>query len=54
MIPVEDGVSLAAEVYTPKAKGRYPAILVFSACSNTLPYGVESYVELRRVPAQAE
>ena len=116
MIPVEDGVSLAADVYAPKAKGRYPAILVFSAYSkevqssgaptgtnetgsppvftnrgyahvviarrgmgrsqgesviffndgtvpyagapyfsrNTLHYGAESYVELRRVPAQAE
>jgi uncharacterized protein len=31
MIAVDDGVSLAADVCTPKAKGRYPAILVFSA-----------------------
>jgi uncharacterized protein len=31
MIPLDDGVSRAADVYTPKAKGRYPAVLVFSA-----------------------
>jgi putative CocE/NonD family hydrolase len=36
MIPVDDGVSLAADVYTPKAKGRYPAILVFSAYNKEL------------------
>jgi hypothetical protein len=36
MIPVDDGVSLAADVYTPKVKGRYPAILVFSAYSKEL------------------
>ncbi|MGA7313545.1 MAG: CocE/NonD family hydrolase [Silvibacterium sp.] len=36
MIPVEDGVSLAADVYTPKAKGRYPAILVYSAYNKEL------------------
>ncbi len=38
MIPVDDGVSLAADVYTPKA----------------LHYGAETYVELSRVPTQAE
>jgi predicted acyl esterase len=36
MIPVGDGVSLAADVYTPKARGRYPAVVVFSAYSKEL------------------
>ncbi len=36
MIPVGEGVSLAADVYTPKAKGRYPAILVYSAYNKEL------------------
>ena len=36
MIPVDAGVLLAADVYTPKAKGRYPAILVFSAYNKEL------------------
>jgi putative CocE/NonD family hydrolase len=36
MIPVDDGVSLAADVYTPKADGRYPAILAFSAYAKEL------------------
>jgi predicted acyl esterase len=36
MIPVDAGVLLAADVYTPKAKGRYPAILVFSAHNKEL------------------
>lgn len=36
MIAVGDGVSLAADVYTPKEKGRYPAILAFSAYSKEL------------------
>lgn len=36
MIPVDEGVSLAADVYTPKAKGRHPAILVFSAYNKEL------------------
>ncbi|MCU1322998.1 MAG: Acyl esterase [Acidobacteriaceae bacterium] len=31
MIPVGEGVSLAADVFTPKVKGRYPAILVYAA-----------------------
>ena len=31
MIPVGKGVSLAADVFTPKVKGRYPAILVYAA-----------------------
>jgi uncharacterized protein len=36
MIPVDKDVSLAADVYTPKAAGRYPAIVVFSAYSKEL------------------
>lgn len=36
MIPVDNGISLAADVYTPKAKGRYPAIVVYSAYSKEL------------------
>jgi uncharacterized protein len=36
MVPVDEGISLAADVYTPKAKGRYPAILVYSAYSKEL------------------
>ncbi|NGM88602.1 CocE/NonD family hydrolase [Parapusillimonas sp. SGNA-6] len=36
MIPVDEGVSLAADVYTPKAPGRYPAILAFSAYAKEL------------------
>jgi uncharacterized protein len=36
MIPADDGVSLAADVYTPEVKGRYPAILVLSAYNKEL------------------
>jgi uncharacterized protein len=36
MIPVDHGVSIAADVYTPKAKGRYPAILVYSGYNKEL------------------
>jgi uncharacterized protein len=36
MIPVDKDVSLAADVYTPKATGRYPAIVAFSAYSKEL------------------
>ncbi len=36
MIPVADGVSLAADVYTPKSAGRYPAVIAFSAYSKEL------------------
>jgi predicted acyl esterase len=36
MIPVDKDVSLAADVYTPKAAGRYPAIVVFSAYNKEL------------------
>src|SRR5205807_9649670 len=36
MIPVGDGVSLAADVYMPKARGRYPAVIVFAAYSKEL------------------
>jgi uncharacterized protein len=31
MIPVEDSIALAADVYTPKKPGRYPAIIAYSA-----------------------
>jgi uncharacterized protein len=36
MIPVGDGVSLASDVYLPKAPGRYPAIVAFAAYSKEL------------------
>jgi putative CocE/NonD family hydrolase len=36
MVPVADGVSLAADVYTPKQQGRYPAVVLFSAYSKEL------------------
>src|SRR5690606_17553605 len=36
MIPVADGVSLAADVYTPKRQGRYPAVVMFSAYGKEL------------------
>jgi uncharacterized protein len=36
MIPVADGVSLAADITTPKVPGRYPAVVVFSAYSHQL------------------
>ncbi|HWL05931.1 MAG TPA: CocE/NonD family hydrolase [Xanthobacteraceae bacterium] len=36
MIPVSDGISLAADVYTPTAEGRYPAILCYSAYAKEL------------------
>jgi putative CocE/NonD family hydrolase len=36
MIPVGDGVSVAADVCTPKASGRYPAVVVFAAYSKEL------------------
>jgi predicted acyl esterase len=36
MIPVEPSVALAADVYLPKAAGRYPAIIAFAAYSKEL------------------
>ena len=36
MIPVADGVALAADVATPKRPGRYPAVVLFSAYSHQL------------------
>ena len=36
MIPVADGISLAADICTPKVAGRYPAVLAFSAYSHQL------------------
>lgn len=36
MIPVADGVSLAADIYTPKQQGRFPAVVMFSAYSKEL------------------
>ncbi|CAN7557936.1 CocE/NonD family hydrolase [Phenylobacterium sp. LjRoot219] len=36
MIPVDDGVSLGADVYLPKTTGRYPAVVVFGAYSKEL------------------
>lgn len=36
MIQVDDGVSLAADVYTPTTAGRYPAILAYSAYAKEL------------------
>ena len=36
MIPVGDAVSLAADVYTPRAPGRYPAAVAFSGYSKEL------------------
>jgi predicted acyl esterase len=36
MIPVADGVQLAADVYLPKKPGRYPTILVFGAYTKEL------------------
>src|SRR5947209_6967085 len=36
MIPVGNGVSLAADLYIPKARGRYPAVIVFAAYSKEL------------------
>lgn len=36
MIPVADGVALAADVYTPKQQGRYPVVLMYSAYSKEL------------------
>ena len=35
-VPVDDGVSLSADVYTPKRPGRYPAIVQFGAYSREL------------------
>ncbi|MCE9623964.1 MAG: CocE/NonD family hydrolase [Deltaproteobacteria bacterium] len=35
-IPVGEGISLAADVYTPRRQGRYPAIIGFSAYSKEL------------------
>lgn len=35
-IPVDDGVSLGADVHLPKAAGRYPAVVVFGAYSKEL------------------
>ncbi|MEW6256629.1 MAG: CocE/NonD family hydrolase [Pseudomonadota bacterium] len=35
-IPVEGGVTLSADVYTPKTPGRYPAIVQFAAYSREL------------------
>jgi predicted acyl esterase len=36
MIPVADAASLAADVYVPKAPGRYPAVVVFSGYNKEL------------------
>jgi putative CocE/NonD family hydrolase len=36
MIPIADGVSVAADVYTPKQPGRYPAVVALAAYSNQL------------------
>jgi uncharacterized protein len=36
MVPVAEGVSLAAEICTPATTGRYPAVVVFSAYSHQL------------------
>jgi putative CocE/NonD family hydrolase len=36
MIPVDDGVCLAADVYTPRKPGRYPAVLTFAGYSKEL------------------
>jgi predicted acyl esterase len=36
---VDDGVSLAADVYAPKKSARYPAIVAFSAYSKELQSG---------------
>jgi hypothetical protein len=35
-IPVSGNVSLAADVYTPKTEGRYPAVVVFGAYNKEL------------------
>jgi uncharacterized protein len=35
-VPVGDGISLSADVYVPKAQGRYPAIVQFAAYSREL------------------
>lgn len=35
-VPVDGGVSLSADVYTPKQPGRYPAIVMFAAYSHEL------------------
>ena len=35
-VPVDGGVSLSADVYTPKRPGRYPAIVQFAAYSREL------------------
>ena len=37
MIPVDDGVALGADVYLPKAPGRYPAVVAFGADSKEPP-----------------
>jgi predicted acyl esterase len=36
MIPVEPGVSLAADIYLPKVPGRYPAVVLFAAYTKEL------------------
>ncbi|HEV7318802.1 MAG TPA: CocE/NonD family hydrolase [Ensifer sp.] len=36
MIPVAEGISLAADISMPKVAGRYPAVVVFSAYSHQL------------------
>jgi uncharacterized protein len=36
MIPVGDGIAVAADVYTPKRPGRYPAVVAFAAYSKEL------------------
>ena len=35
-VPVDGGVSLSADVYTPKRPGRYPAIVLFAAYTREL------------------
>jgi uncharacterized protein len=37
LVPVDRGVALAVDVYTPKRPGRYPAVLAFAAYSKELP-----------------
>jgi predicted acyl esterase len=36
MIPVDEGISIAADVYTPKQAGTYPAVVTFSGYSKEL------------------
>jgi uncharacterized protein len=36
MVPMDDGIALAADVYTPKREGRYPAVITYSGYSKEL------------------